>query len=211
MKMFLAAVVLSLLAMPVAVQAEDLDRIPADMAQNIGAQLVEKAAELDKLQVKIEPDSQKANGVHVPKKIGALIVPQKDLTESEELAAKFKVEAGAPLALLFLYHIVPVIDGKALDANKLRSITITDGEGVSHDVQVIPLAVRQLADDDYRLYGYGTDAKPVLDVKFAEGTGPGDEPVAVEIKDVNHSTRQGTVAITVFGKYQATFKAAHDE
>jgi hypothetical protein len=82
-----------------------------------------------------------------------------------------------------------------------------DGRNVT--VHLLQLSVRQLAEDDYRLYGYGREGGPVVDVRFSEGAGPGPEPVAVEIKNVDEASREGNVVVTVFGKYQAQFRAAY--
>src|SRR5262249_10571088 len=131
--------------------------------------------------------------------------------ESEELAAKFKETKGASLAYLFLYHLTPVINGSGADLSRLYSVKLPDDDGQEHTVHVLLLAVRQLSDEDYRLYAYGHDDKPLVDARFAEGTGPGPEPTAVEIKEVNEQTEQGKLIVTVFGKYQASFTVAHRE
>jgi hypothetical protein len=189
--------------------AAELEAIPSELAQQLAPQLVEQANKIERPKFKIDADTQGANGFHVPRKLGGLIVPQKGLKEGEELAAKSKMDPGASLAYLFAYNVVPVVDGKRIDPNRFNSVMITDGEGQTHTVHVMLLSVRQLADDDYRLYVFGTDPNPLVDVKFAEGTGPGPTPVAVELKDPNDAARQGTIAVTVFGKYQAKFTAAY--
>ena len=190
---------------------DDLTPIEPELAKKFGKILADEADKFEKPQVKITADADKANGVHVPDKVGVLIVPQKDLKESEELAAKFKADKGASLAYLFMYHVLPVIDGKPVEASKVRSVKIKDDNGGEHLIYVLLLSVRQLADDDYRLYCYGHDDKPLVESKFAEGTGPGAEPAAVEIKEPNEATMQGKLVVTVFGKYQASFTVGHKE
>ena len=202
-----AALALSLAA--VAAVPDDLSPIEPELAKKFGKLLADQAAKFEKPQVKVEADADKANGVHVPEKVGVIIVPQKDLKESEELAAKFKAEKGTPLAFLFLYNVTPVIDGKPVDPSKIRSVKITDESGTDHTVYCMLLAVRQTSDDEYRLYAYGHDDKPLVDAKFSEGTRPDNEPVAVEIKDPNEQTHQGKLVVTVFGKYQASFTVGH--
>ena len=211
MRKFIVAVpmMLGLVISVRAASSDGLTPIEPDMAKAFGKRLSEEAAKLEKPQIKIEADSEKANGVHAPDKMGIIVVPQKDLKESEELAAKFKTEKGASLAYLFMYHVVPVIDGKAVDVSQLRSLKIEGDNGKVHTVYVMLLAVKQVSDDDYRLHAYGQGDKPLVDVKFSEGTGPGAEPVACEIKDPNEATQQGKLAVTVFGKYQASFTCAY--
>ena len=208
MKMFGLLIAVGLVISPV-LNGADLEAIPADLVQRLATQFSEQAGKIEKAKFKVDPDTDKANGVHVPRMLGTLIVPQKGLKESEELAAKFKMDPGAALAYLFIYHLVPKVDGKQVDANQLHSVKFTDDNGNEITVQVLLLAIRQLADDDYRLYAYGQDAKPLVDAKFAEGTGPGPVPAAVELKDVNETTREGKVVVTVFGKYQASFQVGY--
>lgn len=205
------SVILGLLLLLDSARAADFESIPSDLAQQLATKISEDASKIDKLKFKVDADAEKANGFHVPAKVGALIVPQKDLKESEELAAKFKMDPGASLAYLFVYHLTPLVDGKPLNSDRFHSVTFTDENGGQHNLNLLLLSVRQLADDDYRLYVFGKDATPLVDVKFAEGTGPGPTPVAVEIKDVNETTREGKIVVTVFGKYQASFQATHSE
>lgn len=198
------------LVLPVlAAVVDGLEPIEPDMAHRFGKILSDEADKITKPQIKITADPDKANGVHAPEKAGILVVPQKDLKESEELAEKFKTEKGASLAYLFLYNIVPVIDGQPVDASRLRSVELADDNGTKHKVYVLLLAVRQLSDEDYRLHAYGQDEKPLVDAKFSEAAGPGTDPVAVEVKDVNEATHQGKLVLTAFGKYQASFTCGH--
>jgi hypothetical protein len=209
MKTIPLSTMLGLFLLPVFAAAADFEAIPNELAQQLAIKLSEEAGKIEKTKFKVDADSEKASGVHIPSKVGALIVPQKGLKESEELAAKFKMDPGATLAYLFVYHMVPVVDGKRVDADKLHSVAFTDNNGGQHDLHVLLLSVRQLADDDYRLYVFGKDAKPLVDVKFAEGTGPGPTPTAVELKDPNEAKKEGKLVVTVFGKFQATFPAAY--
>ena len=202
--------VLCLLLFPALLAAQELEAIPADLARGLATQFVEQVNKFDKPAAKIDGDLEKVNGVHIPHKMGLLIVPQSDLKESEELDKKFESKPGASLAILFAYHVIPVVDGKKVDANKLYTVTVKDDEGKEHPLYALLLVVHKPTPDDYRLHAYGKDAKPVVDAKFAEGTGPGPVPVAVELKDINKETREGNVVVTAFGKYQASFKAAYE-
>lgn len=209
MKTFGLSIMLGFLFLPTIVAAEEITTIPTELAQQLAVKIAEQAGKIEKLKFKIDPDSDKANGFHVPKKLGALIVPQKDLKEGKELAAKFKMDPGASLAYLFVHHVVPMVDGKRIESDRLPSVTIADDDGKEHVVHVLLLSARQLSEDDYRLYVFGKDGKQLVDAKFAEGTGPGPVPVAVELKNPNEATREGTIVVTVFGKFQASFPAGY--
>ncbi|MGE0757114.1 MAG: hypothetical protein AB7F89_03595 [Pirellulaceae bacterium] len=200
---------LALCCLPTALWGAGPESIPSDFAQAIATRLVAEIAKIDQPQVKVDPAASQANGVHVPRKMGALIVPQKDLQESAELAAKFQQPPGAALGVLFLYNVVPVAQGQKLDASRLRSVTIRDEQGKEHAGHALLLAVRQPAADDYRLHGYGAGTEPVLEAKFSTGTTTVSGPLVLEVKDAQEATREGTVVLTVFGKYQATFRAAY--
>ncbi len=211
MKQFIVAIIaILILVLPSAnAIADGLEPIGSEEAKQLAKRLCEEAAKVEKPQIKIEPDAEKANGLHSPGKVGLMIVPQKDLKEGEELAAKFKTDKGASLAFLFLYNLAPVIDGKTVDASKLRSLKFTDNGGTEHTVHVLLLAVRQLSEDDYRLQAYGHDEKPLIESKFSEGEKQGPEPIGVDVKEVNEQTRQGKLIVTVFGKYKAEFQCGH--
>jgi hypothetical protein len=189
--------------------ADGLMPIEPEQAKRFGKILSGEADKIEKPQIRISADPDKASGVHAPDKLGTLIIPQKDLKFNDELAAKFKEEKGASLAYLFLYHLTPVIEGGAADPSRLHSVKIADDNGQQHTVHVLLLAVHQLSEDDYRLVAYGHDEKPLIDARFAEGTGPGPEPTAVEIKEIDEQAQQGKMVVTVFGKYQATFPVAY--
>jgi hypothetical protein len=189
--------------------AADVSPLPAEHALKVSSQLVEQAGKLEKLPFRIDADPQKGNGFHIPDKFGALVVPVKGLAESEELAAKFKTDPGAPLAYLFLYRLAPRVDGKRAEANRVYQVKIEDGQGVARDVNAVLLAVRQPAADDYRLHVYGTGPKPLIDARFAAGQSTGPTPVSIELKDINEAAREGTIVVTVFGQFQASFPVAY--
>lgn len=180
--------------------AQDVEPLPADIAQAFGGALVKAATKIDKLQVKIECDPAKAVGVSVPDEGGIILVPQKGM--DEENTPDMTVANGVPMALYFSTpNIVPMIDGKFIDRGKLHGVTVTDDQGKEHEANCMLLTVRKITDEDYRLYGFGKAAKPLIDVKFTGGKGPGATPLAVEIKDIEGQT--GLLVITVFDKYQA--------
>lgn len=190
---------------------DDLVPIEPEMARKFGKLLSDEAAKIEKPQVKVEADPEKAVGVHSPTKAGLLVVPQKDLIESAELDAKFDGERGAPIANLFLYHISPVVEGKPADASALRTVTVKDDDGNSHTINHLFLAVKRVAADDYRLQAYGHQDKPIVDAKFMQITDTGMGPITVGVKDLDEVTKQGSIVITVFGKFQATFRGGHQE
>jgi hypothetical protein len=203
-----AASILSFSVLATSPGLDGLTPIEPEIAKKFGKILSDEADKIEKPQVKISADPEKASGVHVPEKVGTLIVPQKDLVPGEELAQKFKQEKGASLAYLFLHRLTPVVNGTVADVSRLHAVKLTDDNGQQHTVYLLLLSVRQLGEDDYRLYAYGHEDKPLVEARFAEGTGPGPEPTAVEVKEIDEQAKRGTMTVTVFGKYQASFPIA---
>lgn len=188
--------------------ADELEAIDSEKAQQFAKALSELAADIAQPQVKIQPNPDKAQGVHRPQEAGLLLVPDKRVLEGvSENSNDVTRSAGASLAYLFAYHLAPVIDGKAAPTKDLHSVIFQSEEGDEARVHCLLLAVRKLSEDDWRLYVYGADEKPLLDVRFDEGSGPGALPVAIECKNVQGY--EGDVVITVFDKYQAGFKVRY--
>lgn len=184
--------------------AMDLEILDPQIAQAFAQALVESADKIEKPQVKVDADIEKACGVFmdVGEPVGLIIVPQKEITPENEAANK---DPGAPLAHFFMSPgFAPVIDDKPIDSAKLRTIAFTGQDGAEHKVSYLTLAARHTDDDVWHLYAYGTDEKPLLDIQIGEGTGPGTQPLALEVKDVNDNT--GTAYITIFDMYQCSFK-----
>jgi len=181
--------------------AEDLEVLDPQIAQAFAQALTEAAGKIEKPQVKIDGDVEKACGVHMDQ-VGLIIVPQKDITLENEAVNS---DPGAPLAHLFMSPgFVPVIDDKPIDAAKLRSLTFAGQDGAEHKVNYLALAARHTDDDAWHIYAYGADEKPLLDIAVGEGSGPGTQPLALEVKDLEDNT--GTAVVTIFDQYQASFK-----
>jgi len=181
--------------------AEDLEVLDPQIAQAFAQALTEAAGKIEKPQVKIDGDVEKACGVHMDQ-VGLIIVPQKDITPENEAVNS---DPGAPLAHLFMSPgFVPVIDDKPIDASKLRSLTFAGQDGAEHKVNYLALAARHTDDDAWHIYAYGADEKPLLDIAVGEGSGPGTQPLALEVKDLEDNT--GTAVVTIFDQYQASFK-----
>ena len=166
-------VITSLAAAAANVYAAELESFEADAAQRIGSALSSEAAKIKNPQVTVSPDSDKAQGVRRPGEAGVVIVPNEEIREVIQDQDAVEKESGAPLGYLFSYRILPVVNGRSIDSSKLRQVSLTDDGGDSFTVQCMILAVRRVSDNDWRLYVYGADAKPLVDVPFSEGIGPG--------------------------------------
>ena len=197
-------IALVLLALAPVQDDEEFKALEAEWAHAIAEKLATEAAGFEKPRLKIDPDSAKAVGVHVPDQRGLLVSPQKELQEGA--AEGYAAETGKPLGYLFFYRMALKVDGKPVDPARLHVAKFTNDEGKTFTIPTLLLSVRRVADDDWRLYGYGKEEKPILDAKFAGGAGPGDKPVAIQVKELDG--RKDTLVLTLFDKYQASFPLA---
>jgi hypothetical protein len=183
--------------------AEDLEILDAQISQAFAQFLNEEINKVEKMQVKVEGDIEKATGVH-REQVGLILVPQKDL-KPEDIPEAVNSDPGAPMAHLFMSQgFAPVIDDKPLDPAKMRTLKVTGQDGQEMNVSYLTLAARHTDDDVWHLYGYGVDEKPVLDVQIAEGVGPGTQPLAIEVREVEDNT--GTCYVTIYDRFQTSFK-----
>jgi len=141
------------------------------------------------------------------KQLGMILVPAKGFIDEDE-APELEVGGSAPLALLFTSpSIVPVTGNQRVSRDRMHSVTVTDSEGKEHKSNCMVLIVKRIAEDDYRVYGMGDSNAPLIETRVTEGEGPGDAPFAMEIKEIDKESKTASVVITVFGKYQAAFRA----
>ena len=183
--------------------AQELAPIPKETAQAIAKRLVEEATKLQDPAVQIDAQPQEASGVRVPQELGMLVVPAKGVEENEAYTNQFHNDPGAPLGYLFMYKVLPFVDGKPIDPSKLYAIKFTDESGSERTMHALLLAIRQLSETDYRLYGYGAGRAPLVNAKFSEQARADAGRVAMKVVNLDHPSRQADVMIVVFGKYGA--------
>jgi len=189
-------------------QAEDLDTLDPQIAQAFAQFLTEVADKIENPQIKIEGDIEKSCGCN-REQVGLILVPQKDLGP-EAIDDSVNSDPGGPIGHLFMsMGFTPVIDGEPLDPSKMRTLEFTGQDGADQKVSYLALAARHTDDDVWHLYGYGTDEKPVLDVQIGEGTGPGTQPLALEVREIEDNT--GTCYVTIFDMYQTSFPITYKE
>lgn len=191
--------------------ADDLEALDPQISQAFAQFLNDEIAKVENLQVKIEGDIDKATGVH-REQVGLILVPQKDLN-AEEIPDAVNSDPGAAMGHLFMsMGFTPVIDGKPLAKEKLRTVKFVGQDGNEQEVSYLALSARHTDDDVWHLYGYGSDEKPVLDVMIGEGVGPGTQPLALEVRDIEADDKAGEVGtcyVTIYDRFQTNFKLAY--
>jgi hypothetical protein len=190
------------------VHAQELERVEAKVAHKMAKQLCAQAKRLKNQQLHIDPDVTRAEAVHRDRDAALIVVPQQGLKENRnDNAEVVKTDPGAALGYLFAYHLVPVIRDQPVPAKQLRRVTATDDQGTQVELNCMLLAVRQLEGDDWRLYVYGAEKRPLLEVPFTESSGSETAPLSVACKNVQGV--DGDLVLTVFGRYQAQFKVRY--
>jgi hypothetical protein len=188
--------------------ADDLETLDPQISQAFAQFLNEVVDKVENMQIKVEGDIEKACGVH-REQIGLILVPQKDLAP-DAIPEAVNSDPGAGLGHLFMsMGFAPVIDGKPIDASKMRTLEFTGQDGTNQKVSYLTLAARHTDDDVWHLYGYGTEEKPVLDVQIGEGSGPGTLPLAVEVREIDEDNT-GTCYVTIYDLYQTNFKIKYN-
>lgn len=186
--------------------AEDLEVLDPQISQAFAQVLAQAAEKIEKPALKVQGDVEKATGVH-KEQVGLILVPQKDL-KPENIPDEVNSDPGAPMGHLFMSKgFTPVIDGKPLDKSKLKTVKFTGQDGNEQEVMYLALSARHTDDDVWHLYGYGSDGKPVLDARIGEGAGPGTQPLALEVKDMEDNT--GTAYVTIYDRFQCSFKITY--
>jgi len=186
--------------------SQQLSEMDAKLKQQFARTLAPELAKIEAPQVKMEPDLAHAVGLHRQRE-GVFLVPQKGLSGADPGEA-VKAETGAGLAYLFMSQsFTPVVNGQPADDSKLRALKVTAPQGNELSIRCLLLAVRRLADDDWRLYVYGTDEKPLIEAKFDEAAAEKEGPVAIRVEDVQDY--EGTLVVTVLGKWEAGFRVRY--
>jgi hypothetical protein len=194
------------------VRADDsgLSEMDPDIAKEYGAKLTEQLHKEHKdLAVKIDPDAEKAVGLSNPDtNEGILLVPLKGFREESE--GPKETEAGRGLGLCYIFSspsYVPSVDGKPVDAKKLRTMKFKDGEGNEHETVCLICAVKHGEGDDWNLLVYGKGKEPLAKSSFEEATDAPKADLALTIKDA--AADKATLVINLFGKYCVAIPMSH--
>ena len=193
-RIFIAVTCAWMSSAPTASLAQFIE-VPTPTAAEFAAEIQHAFDKWNDPTIAIDADIDKANGVYIPDELGALIVPQKGLAETEEQDEKFATANGGAIGYLVTHNILPLVDDEPVDEDQVHS--------VFDEFFIFALVVKRQAADDYRLLVYGKGGKALIEAPFSLGDGPGPEPVSVHISDVNEAERTGSLVVTVFGAYQA--------
>ncbi len=180
------------------------ERVPAEDAQKAGKLLAEQSAKLEMpVQVKVEPDADKACAFHASR-VAALVMPDKKLTA--DVFAKAGKDV-VPVGQLWMRDMVPAVSDKATPNDKLRIVKVK----LKDEEEPLPLCllgVRKKG-DGLELVVYAKDKEPLLTLPLEKADGKQELPIELDGKKNDNDT--GTLTLNVFGKYQAKLIVAKPE
>jgi hypothetical protein len=204
---------LSVLSFAARVQAADpspLTELDPEIANRFGKGIHEKFAKESKdLQCKLEPNFEKASGLfNAETNEGIIVVPAKTFKEDRE-NKELEKDPGAAMCFLCMSQAYnPLIDGKPIDAKKLRKIKFDDQQGgEAREATCLLCTIRHLEGDDYELYVYGSDKAPLIKSTFGEANNAPKGDLALTIEDPKKDS--ATLVFNIFGKYSASIPIAH--
>ena len=206
---------LSVLSFAARVQAADttpLTDLDPEIAKRFGQAIHEQFAKENKdLQVKLEPNFEKATGLfNADTNAGIIAVPAKRFKEDRENKEAEK-DPGVGMCFLCMSQTYnPLLDGKVTDAKKLRKIKFDDQQGgAPREITCLLCSIRHVEGDDWELYVYGTDKQPLVKSNFGEANNaPKDKgDLLLQIEDPKKDA--ATLVFNIFGKYSASIPIAH--
>jgi hypothetical protein len=187
-----------------------LIEMDSEIAKQYGGKLAEDFAKsLKDPQVKVEVDADKAVGLLNPgTSEGIIVVPVKNWKEDPD-NKEVEKECGAGMCYLFMSQTYnPMIDGKPIDAKKLRTLKFMDGNGNEREATCLICSVRRNEGDDWRLQIYGAEKEPLIKAPIGEaGEGAKGGDLTLGVKDPKGEKAQ--LVFTLFGKYASSVEIGH--
>ncbi len=204
---WVCATLFALLGLGSVGHADDLEPMAAEMSQLFAQHLSELFnKENQERQTKFDVDPSQASGLRSGQD-GIIIVPAKGLKEGTVDPA-VETECGSGLCYLFMSPCyAPVINGQPVDAKKLRSVKFDNGEGEKREAVCLLVTVKHVEGDDWRLYAFGADQKPVINSQFGLADSAGDKTLAIKVNGAKD--KKANLELTLHKKYSASFSIAN--
>ena len=177
--------------------------VPMEEAQEAARKLVATSAPIADLPLKVEPDAEKPSAVKADK-AGAMIIPAKGLS-AEKLEAA--ADSPIPLGQLWSLRLSVAANGKAIESDKVRLVTVTDGEK-QHELELYLVGARKGAQGALELVVFGKGNEPVARAPLAKRPASGTAQLPIELSGRKESDDTGTITLNLFGQYQADLPVA---
>jgi len=184
------------------VWGQQQNRLPRDEAQRYAKVCVEKAAlVLTDPQLTVEPDPEQASAER-GEGGGAMVVPDKKLTEKK--AADLGKDV-LPLGQLWLRKWTLVVNGQATPSGKLRvvAVSVDDKE---RPMPLFLLGLRKKGEKDRELVVYAKDGEPLQVLPLRQLETGHEQPLELTWKRGDKDA--DSLTLNVLGKYQGELKIA---
>jgi len=171
--------------------------IPRDQVQKMSLRVARITSNFLDLQLKFEPDIEKAMGMLV-KKFAAIVIPATDLTGLDLEKAGGSV---VPLGQLWLVRLAPAKDVGVFPNDQLRLVTVTIKDE-DHDLPLLLLGAGKNSEGKMELLVYARDKEPLLRLPLEKNDTKQEDPIELLMRPGGPSI--GLLDIYVLGKYRAT-------
>jgi hypothetical protein len=185
------------LALTILLRAQEVEPVPAEHTAGIAAKLLEVLGKPADAPLATEVDADKAVAIKAGK-AGMLAMPDKKLSPATlDGAGKDPVAVGQ----LWMHLVVPQVDKTAPDPDKLRTLTVGDGEKEAK-VELYYLAVTKTEAGALELSLFAKDKTPLVKVPLAKTDAAATAtPIALDGHKDTDTT--GLLVISLFGSYKA--------
>jgi hypothetical protein len=179
------------------------ERIAPEDAQKFARLFIDQAAKQTDLQLKLEPDPERAFGLKKDN-VGALIIPDKRLTA--DLLHKAGQDV-VPVAQFWVRHLTVVAKDQAVPSDKLRVVAVTVGDK-EHPLPLFLLGARRTASQELELLVYGNGKEPLLQLPLRKTEVRPELPIEFEARGEND---RAVLTLNLLGAYQAELTVAKKE
>jgi len=179
------------------------EKITSEQIQKIAPKLLEPAGRISGAQFKIDPDSDKGDGLKGGE-VGVVVLPDRNLTAEKLEKAGSEI---IPLGQLYLKGVVPAKNGKPADNDRMHILMIED-KGETHRIWLCLLGARKNG-DKLELVLYGSEKAPLSQVALRKVESAQDLPI--EVSGEKQDDESASLTLNILGKYKATLVVMKQE
>jgi hypothetical protein len=181
------------------------DAIELEEAQKAARKLNESISRITDAPFAVDSDLEKPQGIK-HEGIGLLVLPDRKATAELLAAANSGI---TPLGQLWTMKLAVAANGKATSAEKLRHVTVTDGDK-EHEVSLYFLGATKTEAGGLELVVYAKDKEPLLRVPINKRVA-GKQEFPIEVSGAKNDDNSGTLSLRLFGEYDAQLLLMREE
>lgn len=181
------------------------DAIHLDEAQKAARKLSESASQISDAPFAVEVDLEKPQGIKA-EGVGLIVLPDRKLTAELLAAANSAI---TPLGQLWTLKLAVATNGTATAADKVRHLTISDGEK-EREVSLYYLGATRTDAGGLEMVVYAKGKEPLLRVPINKRVA-GKQEFPIEVSGVKNDDHSGTLSLRLFGEYDARLLMMKEE